>query len=94
MRTQRLQHRACELKRLVEAEDALARRRTCLELGEQLLLLALAEAGLALQAALARGELQFGERRDAELLPETARGLRTQTGEADDLDEALGNAAA
>ena len=94
MRAQRLEHRARELERLVEAEHALARRRACLELGEQLLLLALAEAGLALQAALARGGLELRERRDAELLPEPARGLRAQAREADDLDEALGDAPA
>ena len=94
MRAQRLQHRARELQRLVEAEDALARRRTRLELGEQLLLLALAEAGLALQAALARGDLELRERRDAELLPQPARGLRAEAREADDLDEALGDAPA
>ena len=47
VRAQRLEHGARELERLIEAEGALARGRACLELGEQLLLLALAEAGLA-----------------------------------------------
>ena len=47
MRSQRLEHGARELERLVEPEDLLARGRACLELGQELLLLALAEAGLA-----------------------------------------------
>ena len=59
MRAQRLQHRARELERLIEPEDALARRGARLELREQLLLLALAEARLALQPALARGRLEL-----------------------------------
>ena len=51
--------RARQLERLVEPEDALARRGARLELREQLLLLALAEARLALQPALARGGLEL-----------------------------------
>ena len=94
MRAQRLEHRARELERLVEPEHALARRGAGLELGEQLLLLALAEARLAVQAALARGGFELLQRRDVELLPQPARGLGAQARQAHDLDQALGDAAA
>ena len=50
--------------------------------------------GLALQAALARGDLELCQRRDAELLPQAARGLGAEARETDDLDEALGDAPA
>ena len=75
-------------------ERALARSGARLDLRQELLLLALAEAREPLQAALARGRLEVGERRDAELLPELARRLGAEAGQADDLDEALGDAAA
>ena len=47
-----------------------------------------------LRRPVARGGLEVGERRDVELLPELARRLRAESGEAHDLDQALGHAPA